>query len=416
MTDPDTLNVWNGQRLVGRLRRNTFRQMGFRYDPDWLSGGGFSISRTIPLVPGEFTAEAGVAHRFFANLLPEGAFRERIVRELKTSNTDFNLLRAIGGECAGALSLLPQGQQPSAEGSYIPITEKELATLVAQRGRPWSWPEEKKSRFSLAGAQDKLPVLLQEGEYLLPRGDSPSSHILKFETAEYQSVTAYETFSTLLARAAGLPVVDIQLCSIETFRYTLLERYDRFRDEGGEVQREHQEDFCQALGYGHEQKYQEDGGPPFAECLRMLRETSSDPATDTVHLLRWQIFNVLAGNSDGHAKNLSLLHKDNGEVRLAPFYDLVCTRAIPKIDHNLALYVGEERNPDAIVRRNWEEMAGECDLRPRYLLGLVDEVAARLFESLALTRTFFEKQFGEYPLLQNIERVVSKQCKKAARN
>ncbi len=416
MSDPDTLNVWNGQRLVGRLRRNTFGQMGFRYDPDWLSGGGFAISRTIPLVPGEFTAEAGVAHRFFANLLPEGAFRERIVRELKTSNTDFNLLRAIGGECAGALSLLPQGQQPSAEGSYIPITEKELATLVTQRGRPWSWPEEKKSRFSLAGAQDKLPVLLQEGEYLLPRGDSPSSHILKFETAEYQSVTAYETFSTLLARAAGLPVVDIQLCSIETFRYTLLERYDRFRDEGGEVQREHQEDFCQALGYGHEQKYQEDGGPPFAECLRMLRETSSDPATDTVHLLRWQIFNVLAGNSDGHVKNLSLLHKDNGEVRLAPFYDLVCTRAIPKIDHNLALYVGEERNPDAIVRRNWEEMAGECDIRPRYLLHLVNELATLLPENLTSTRASFEDQFGEYPALQRIEHVINKQCRREVQN
>ena len=416
MTDPDTLNVWNGQRLVGRLRRNTFGQMGFRYDPGWLSGGGFAISQTIPLVPGEFTAEAGVAHRFFANLLPEGAFRERIVRELKTSSTDFNLLRAIGGECAGALSILPQGQQPSAERSYIPITEKELATLVAQRGRPWSWPEEKKSRFSLAGAQDKLPVLLQEGEYLLPRGDSPSSHILKFETAEYQSVTAYETFSTLLARAAGLPVVDIQLCSIETFRYTLLERYDRFRDEGGEVQREHQEDFCQALGYGHEQKYQEDGGPPFAECLRMLRETSSDPATDTAHLLRWQIFNVLAGNSDGHAKNLSLLHKDNGEVRLAPFYDLVCTRAIPKIDHNLALYVGGERNPDAIVRRNWEDMAGQCDIRPQYLLGLVDDVSSQLLENLPHTRALFEDRFGEYTALQRIEQVIKKQCRRTVRN
>ena len=115
MSDPDALNVWNGHRLIGRLRRDSFGHIGFRYDPEWLSGGGFAISQTLPLGAGEFTAEEGVAHRFFANLLPESGFRERIVRDLKISDTDFNLLRAIGGECGGALSVLPEQQKPSAQ-------------------------------------------------------------------------------------------------------------------------------------------------------------------------------------------------------------------------------------------------------------------------------------------------------------
>ena len=263
-----------------------------------------------------------------------------------------------------------------------------------------------------ASAQNKFAILVREGKYLLPQEESPSSHILKFEIAGYRNVPTYETFTTLLARAVGLPVVNIQLQSINnSIHYTIMERYDRFLSDDGEVLRAHQEDFCQALGYGHERKYQEDGGPSFAQCFGMLRDVSSDPATDLPYLLRWQIFNVLAGNSDGHAKNLSLLYTATGEIRLAPFYDLVCTRAIERIDHHLALSVGNERNPGVIVRHHWEDMAKQCDIRPRYLLDLVDDVAAQLLENLVLTRAFFEDQFGEYPALQRIERVVTKQRK-----
>lgn len=416
MSDHDALNVWSGHRLTGRLHRDSFGHIGFRYDPDWLSGGGFGISQTLPLGAGEFTAEQGVAHRFFANLLPEGGFRERVVRDLKISDTDFNLLRAIGGECAGALSVLPVERKPLTQHSYRPINDEELADMVSQRRQPYSWPGEKKPRFSLAGAQNKFPILVREEKYLLPREESPSSHILKFEIAEYRNVPAYETFTTLLARAVGLPVVNIELRSASSIHYTITERYDRFLSDEGEVLRAHQEDFCQALGYGHERKYQEDGGPSFAQCFGMLRDVSSDPATDLPHLLRWQIFNVLAGNSDGHAKNLSLLYKNNGEVRLAPFYDLVCTRAIERIDHHLALSVGNERNPGVIVRRHWEDMARQCDIRPKYLLDLVDEVSFLLLESLTSTREFFENQFGEYRALQRIEQVIKKQCRRTGRN
>ena len=347
---------------------------------------------------------------------PKAVFGSASSATLTISDTDFNLLRAIGGECASALSVLPEQQKPSAQHSYRPINDEELTVLVSQRGQPYSWSGEKRPRFSLAGAQNKLPILVREGKYLLPQEESLSSHILKFEIAEYRNVPAYETFTMLLARAVGLPVVNIQLRSINSIHYTIMERYDRFLSNDGEMLRAHQEDFCQALGYGHERKYQEDGGPSFAQCFGMLRDVSSDPATDLSHLLRWQIFNVLAGNSDGHAKNLSLLYKTNGEIRLASFYDLMCTRAIERIDHHLALSVGKEKNPGVIVRRHWEDMARQCDIRPRYLLDLVNDVAARLLEDLIATKAFFEDQFGEYPALQRIKRVVTKQCKRVGRN
>jgi len=411
--DPDALNVWHEQRLVGYLWRTPVGAIGFRYDPEWITAGGFAISHTLPLSSDEFAAEGALAHRFFANLLPEGGVREHIVRDLKIPNTDFDLLRAIGGECAGALSILPVERAPSDQHHYRPLTDEELANLTARRGQIYAaWPADERPRLSLAGAQDKCPVLVRDNRYFLPQGEAPSSHILKFELTDYRHLPAYETFTTLLAGSIGLPATNIKLHSVGQTRYAQIARYDRIWDELGEVQRLHQEDFCQALGYGHEKKYQESGGPSFSQCYRLVQDVSSDPAIDTLYLLRWQIFNVLAGNSDGHAKNLSLLHLLNGEIRLAPFYDLVCTRAIERIDYHLAFDIGGERNPAVITPTHWERFARKCDIRPRFLAGQVEETATLLLENLIPTKERFEARFGDYPALQRIEQIVATQCRR----
>ncbi|MCH7882084.1 MAG: HipA domain-containing protein [Proteobacteria bacterium] len=143
---------------------------------------------------------------------------------------------------------------------------------IARRGQIYAaLPEDKRPRLSLAGTQDKCPVLIRDGNYFLPEGEAPSSHILKFELTDYRHLPAYETFTSHLAKKIGLPVVNIELQSIEKRFYAQIERYDRVWDERGEVQRLHQEDFCQALGYGHEKKYQDSGGPTFADCHKRLR-------------------------------------------------------------------------------------------------------------------------------------------------
>ena len=410
------LHVWHQRRQIGILWRNTSGAMGFRYAPDWVTSG-FAISHSMPLALDEYSPDQGIAHRFFANLLPEGGAREQIVRDLKLPNTDFELLHAIGGECAGAFSILPEERTPSPERHYRPLSDEDLAQLATRRGRIYSaGPSNEPPRLSLAGAQNKCPVLLRDGRYLLPQGEAPSSHILKFELADYRHVPAYETFTMHLAGAVGLPVVEIYLRSSADKRFTEIGRYDRVFDSHGEAQRLHQEDFCQALGYGHEHKYQEHGGPSFAQCYRLLQDVSSEPALDAQHLLRWQVFNVLAGNSDGHAKNLALLYSPSGKIRLAPFYDLLCTRAIERIDEHLAFDIGGERNPSLVTRTHWEELASACDIRPRFLLGLVDEMATRLQQQLSPLRTAFEQQVGPYPSLQRIELVVNKQTRRIAQS
>jgi len=207
-------------------------------------------------------------------------------------------------------------------------------------------------------------------------------------------------------------VVIPEMCSIGEHRYIQVSRYDRSIDDAGRVIRLHQEDFCQALGLGSERKYEEYGGPTFADCYDVVLGASSEPVLDVQHILGWQIFNVLAGNADGHARNLSLLYGRDGTVRLAPFYDLVCTRAIDGIDHRLALFVGEERDAGNLTHADWRRLAEACDMREAFVLDRVREMRDRLSESVGTVRDAFEAEYGPYPALQRVESTVRSLCRR----
>ncbi len=415
MSDSDALNVWSNRRLVGQIWRNSIGQIGFRYDQAWLSEGGFPLSISLPLGTAEFEPESELADRFFTNLLPEGLARERVIRDLKIVDSNFELLRAIGGECAGAISILQRHKRPATEERYFQLSNQDLKILASNRGQVYTLKLKHRPRLSLAGAQNKCAVLIKKGKYWLPANDSPTSHILKFEMAGYRNVLLYETFTTLLAHNVQLPVCDVELRSISGANYILIERYDRKHDPQGRLFRLHQEDFCQALGRGFESKYQENDGVTFADCYRLLQNVSSDPTTDLRLLINWQVFNVLTGNSDGHAKNLSLLYRPEGEIRLAPFYDLICTRAIIRLDPRLALAVGVERNPSVISNRHWKIMARQCNVSAKFVIQAVSEMACRLLETVPSTIDEFEHRYGSSPALQRIEHIVQKQCRQAMR-
>ena len=125
--------------------------------------------------------------------------------------------------------------------------------------------------------------------------------------------------------------------------------------------------------------------------------------------------NLLAANSNGHAKNLSLFHLPDDTTRLAPFYDLVCTRAIERIDYHLAFDVGGERNPSMITPARWESLAKQCDVRPQFLRNLVQQTAAALQDRLGPVSEEFEARYGAYAALQRIEKIVNQQCRRIAK-
>ena len=411
----DQLFVHYQQLVIGRLRRNEPSQMRFEYDDGWRTQpDAFPISLSLPL-DGLFNPSAG--HNFFANLLPEGAVRELICRSLGISQgNDFELLRAIGGDCAGALSL-SESSEPEAEPSfpvYEPVKDEQLAQW--SRGTPRAFSDvtgQNEVRLSLAGAQDKLPVHVRGEQIFIPLARTPSTHILKFASPYYSHLPENEAFTTMLARAVGLPAVDISLRQTPAARVAVIARYDREPFEGI-FRRVHQEDFCQALGLSPSAKYEKEGGPSIRQCADLIRQHTSFPLVELKKLLDWVLFNLLIGNADAHAKNLSLLYHDNSSIALAPFYDLVCTRNYPKISRHLAMNVGGMSDPDLIRSDHLRSLAADLQIHSRVVLRSVSEMIERITNSLPSVTDQFVEMYGQSPVIERLPLVIRKQIRRIA--
>ncbi|NBB91831.1 MAG: hypothetical protein GVY32_01520 [Gammaproteobacteria bacterium] len=415
--EADRLGVWHAATIVGELWRDGQDRIGFAYGADWLEHG-FRIGRVLPLQEQAFEPAEGQAHAWFANLLPEGSARERIVRNLGIADDDFLLLRAIGGDCAGALNILPLDQTPDTPGGAEAIGDRAFRQMLLQRGqgilpRP-SAGRDAPPRLSLAGAQAKCPVLITGGEYFLPKGATASSHILKFELPQWRHVPVFEVYLNRLAHHVGLPVPTTQMEVRHGHRYLVIDRYDREADSTG-WHRLHQEDFCQIAGLRATRKYQADGGPGLADCAHWIRELSERPAEDLLYLLRWQIFNWLAGNSDGHGKNLAMVQvqRQRNRWRLAPFYDLVCTRAWANLDRRLAMKVGDEFDPGRIDAEHWQALAESVGMRPRFVTGEIAAMVEAIREAVPTVRDGLEAEHGPLPMLQQPEQIIRTQLRRA---
>ena len=100
------LAVWLLGAHVGTLLQVDGR-LNFFYTPG--ASTPLSQSLLIPATPFDDRA----TRPFFAGLLPEGTNRKRIAQTLQVSaQNDYALLDSLGGECAGAVTLLEPGQQP----------------------------------------------------------------------------------------------------------------------------------------------------------------------------------------------------------------------------------------------------------------------------------------------------------------
>lgn len=409
------LVVYLGDHIVGELRSEhdgRGDRFSFAYDPGWVSHPEAAcLSLSLPFRGPETPYPPDAARPFFAGLLPEGAVRRAVARQHGLSEgNEFGLLEAIGAECAGAVALLRPGEPPPAKGGYRDLPDEELRRWLTEAPRGlYLAAGLGEVRLSLAGAQDKLPVYIQgadvedadeSGRLLLPLGGAPSSHILKPEIPGYPDTVENEALCLAVAARAGLPAARARL---RAHPVPLLEvtRFDRRRDDAGRLARVHQEDLAQALGVPPETKYEAEGGPGLGAAFRLLREHSLKPAVDRKALLGWVAFNVLIGNTDAHAKNISFLH-DGGGIRLAPFYDLLATGVYSGLSDKLAMKVGGEARPAWIQRRHWERLAEQAQIRPGFVLNTVRGLARTLPELVRAVAAEQEACWGPAPIRSKI--------------
>jgi serine/threonine-protein kinase HipA len=394
------LDVYLHNDLVGHLVQDDGGGMVFEYVESWLKKpGATALSQSLPLRTKRFTRKE--CRGYFAGILPEEAKREIIARNLGISaRNDYAMLERIGGECAGAVTFLPAGQAlPARSDDYRKLSAEELAAFLKELPKRPLLAGEEGIRLSLAGAQDKIAVRMEQGEVYLPLGGAPSTHILKPAVERFESVVFNEALCMRLAVEAGLATASVQAMKVANMDYLLVERYDRIHEHG--IERLHQEDFCQALGVVSEHKYQKEGGPSLKQCFALLREVSSAPVIDLARLLEAVIFNYLAGNNDAHGKNFSLLYHGvrttNLEIRLAPLYDIVSTVYYPELSRDMAMKIGGEYSSEKVTAKNFEQLAEEAGLGKPLVRARVPEMAERVIAALGkmeITNPVAEKVAG----------------------
>jgi serine/threonine-protein kinase HipA len=206
-----------------------------------------------------------------------------------------------------------------------------------------------------------------------------------------------------LAHAIGLQTAKAEVGRVENIDYLLIERYDRsvLKDPGGaeNLEREHQEDFCQALGIIPENKYQNEGGPSLKQCFELLRGLSSAPVIDLQHLLDAVIFNFLIGNHDAHGKNFSLLY--GSQTRLAPLYDVLSTAYYPDLSKKMAMKIGGEYASEKVGPKDFDQLANEAGLAKPMVKRRVQEVAETMLSKTPELITGHQTTQAVAALIQN---------------
>lgn len=394
------LRVWANVRPMGWFG-HAAGEFFFEYDPQWLDQPeAFVLAPQFAFGSGPFTGP--LVRSFFENLLPEGTALDDVMQALALRDAaPFELLGRLGRELPGVISLLPEGEQPTAMQQYAPLSFDVLSARLQSR-QPLLVSNEH-TTMSLAGAQEKMGVRFDARRGLLSEsvGTSPSTHILKPDTRQtrYQPSAINEYACMTLARALKLPVPPVCLLRVPEAAY-VVERYDR-SSVGGNIVALHQFDGCQLLGHGSGWKYQRQGGlasiPKLVAALRTLPVRGAD----MLQLQRWVMFNFLIGNADAHAKNLSVLIDQRG-YRLAPFYDLLCVRAYG--DEALALYIGDEDRFDAVGSHSWEALCADCGFGFAPLLLEFRRMAQALVPAWTKVR---ERVAGEPGITHDEQRLLS---------
>ena len=364
----ERLEAWLEGRHAGSFTRDADGTVGFTYSDD---APPTPISLSLPR---EGAQTRTAAARFLDNLLPDQEHtRHRMAQAHGVASTGtFELLRTVGGDVAGGLVLLPDGEAPPAGPAQLnPALDRDIADRINSiKLDPDAWvPRETPARFSLAGTQGKFALARVDRNWYWSNAAVPSTHIVKPARPEHLHLEEAEAAALTLAAEAGLPAPRAAVLHMTDQTAFVVERFDRVLDESMFAIRLHAEDLAQSLGVDVARKY----SVTAAQIVEKLR--SVDATGEVIRaFLRQLAFNVLIGNADAHAKNYSVLLRPDA-VLLAPIYDTVPTGLFPAFDQELAMRIAGARFPQAVTQNHWRKFARSTGIDEEEVIHLVEEVA-----------------------------------------
>ena len=339
-----TIKVWTDGRGAGLLGAKGARGTAFAYAAE--AGPADAVSITMPVRLASWDSDYGLAPIFEMNL-PEGVLRERLrMAFAKATGTfdDLDLLAIVGRSQVGRLRYTDEHAELDQAVPFQSVDE-----LLASRrdGNLFQYLLERFAAYSgVSGVQPKLLIRddvawgagLEAGERTSIQG---ATHIVKFWEDQYPQLAANEFFCLKAAERCGLPVPRFQLS--DDGRALVIDRFD-LRSDG---RYRGFEDFCVLNARATAEKYR---GSYETAVLKRFREFASPDqvATGSETIFRMIALNAALRNGDAHLKNFGIVYDDiDGEVALAPVYDLVTTTAYIPADQMALTLDGSTRWPMA---------------------------------------------------------------------
>lgn len=334
----NTLAIYMNGYRVGYLSRSDSGAHTFCYDKSWITKeGARPISLSMPLRHDEYSGREVI--NFFDNLLPDNEeIRDRVVARFQAdSDQAFDLLSVIGKDSVGALQFVPENEDPGSvhELQYERLTEDKLERILKgyQSQAPLGMLRELDDfRISIAGAQEKTALLKIDNAWCIPKGNTPTTHIIKLPIGKIQShdhtidltdSVENEMLCLRIAKAFGFDAPDCEVITTPTIKALAIARFDRkYSSDHSWLMRLPQEDYCQILGLPSARKYESDNGPTIARIMKHL-QGSAEPTRDRETFMAAQVLFFLLGATDGHAKNFSVHIEPYGAYRLTPLYDII---------------------------------------------------------------------------------------------
>ena len=396
-------SVYVGAQVCGELRSERGR-LSFHYAAGDDTPRTARLSVRLPVRAEPYDDLASNA--YFANLLPEDEHRRLLAATIGISTRSVGpLLGAIGGECAGAVSIWPEGQGPEAVPRYEDLSEDEVTELLGDRGGDARRALTREGRLSLPGGMDKIALRRTPTGWQRAHAGAPTTHILKWAPPDKPDLSLNEHFAVETLRRAGVSMVETALIPT-TPRVLIIRRFDRVEREG-RIRMVHQEDFCQACGVDPALKYQSEGGPSLSACAKVLREFAAVPAREVARLLDWVVAGYMVGSTDGHAKPLALLHGPDG-VSLSPFFDISSSAVYPRLN-KLAMSVGGEYRFAWVQERHWRQLGDDLGVRWPAITSRASDLAERIEAALLPTRSANAAASGDLELHEKIDATVRRQ-------
>ena len=400
-------------QVAGFIEQHESGQLTFTYLPDY-DGAPLSISMPI----GNRTFGDKQVRPYLFGLLPDN---DRVRRSTGleydvSGNNPFALLTHVGLDCPGAVQFCPPDTIAEAlarPSSTIPVTDADIAARLrigrTHADQAWTRPSE---HWSLGGQQSKFALRQVGDEWHSCRGAAATTHIFKcgISHLKYQALNEYLCMK--LATLCTIPTAQVAYRLFEDEPAVIVTRYDRFANADGDVGRFHQEDFCQALGILPENKYPEYGGPAAVDIINLLKQTGRFAVANLMQFVTMLFFNYLIGAPDAHAKNYSLLIAGNGDMRLAPLYDVasILPYREPRKTYKVAMSIGNENRVGFVGRHAIERFAQAADLPAEDCIQLMAALARMIPERFAAVCDQDANIPGVNELRERWEEPLSKLC------